>query len=99
MTYCSVLTDWSVFTDWSVLKYFSIVTDWSVLTDWSVNKNSETLRSLESYCGGGGGGGGWYLDYSVCQLWSLLRFSMRFEFLFEMFDYSVWETRDPSLTI
>ena len=29
----------------------------------------------------------------------LLRFSMRFEFLSEIYDYSVCETRDPSLTI
>ena len=30
---------------------------------------------------------------------ALLRFSMRFEFLSEIYDYSVCETRDPSLTI
>ena len=44
--------------------------------------------------------GGWvvlYLDYSVSS-GPFLRFSMRFEFLSEMFDYSVCETRDPSLT-
>ena len=39
-----------------------------------------------------------YLDYSVSS-GPFLRFSMRFEFLYEMFDYSVCETRDPSLTI
>ena len=39
-----------------------------------------------------------YLDYSVSS-GPFLRFSMRFEFLSEMFDHSVCETRDPSLTI
>ena len=46
-------------------------------------------------------GGGWvvvYLDYSV-NSGPFLRLSMRFEFLPEMFDHSVCETRDPSLTI
>ena len=38
-----------------------------------------------------------YLDYSVSS-GPFLRFSMRFEFLSEMFDHSVCETRDPSLT-
>ena len=43
--------------------------------------------------------GGWYLDYSVSS-GPFLRFSMRFEFLSEMFDHFViCETRDPSLTI
>ena len=39
-----------------------------------------------------------YLDHSVSSgpFW---RFSMRFEFLSEIFDYSVCETRDLSLTI
>ena len=46
----------------------------------------------------GGWVGGWYLDYSVSS-GPFLRFSMRFEFLSEMFDHSVCETRDPSLTI
>ena len=42
---------------------------------------------------------GWvYLDYSVSS-GPFLRFSMRFEFLSEMFDHSVSESRDPSLTI
>ena len=55
---------------------------------------SNTL-TLESY----GVGGGWvYLDYSVSS-GPFLRFSTRFEFLSEMFDHSVCETRDPSLTI
>ena len=39
-----------------------------------------------------------YLDYSVSS-GPFLRFSMRFEFLSEMFDHLVCETRDPSLTI
>ena len=39
-----------------------------------------------------------YLDYSVSS-GPFLRFSMRFEFLSEMFDHSVCETRDPSLAI
>ena len=39
-----------------------------------------------------------YLDYSVSS-GPFLRFSMRFEFLSEMFDHSVCESRDPSLTI
>ena len=39
-----------------------------------------------------------YLDYSVSS-GPFLRFSMRFEFLSEMFDHSVCETREPSLTI
>ena len=44
-------------------------------------------------------GGGWvYLDYSVSS-GPFLRFSMSFEFLSEMLDHSVSETRDPSLTI
>ena len=45
-------------------------------------------------------GGGWwvYLDYSVSS-GPFLRFSMRFEFLSEMFDHSVCEIRDLSLTI
>ena len=43
--------------------------------------------------------GGWvYLDYRVSS-GSFLRFPMSFEFLSEMFDHSVSETRDPSLTI
>ena len=45
--------------------------------------------------------GGWWvvhLDYSVSS-GPFLRFSMRFEFLSEMFDHSVCETRYPSLTI
>ena len=41
--------------------------------------------------------GGWYLDYRVSS-GPFLRLSMRFEFLSEMFDHSVCETRDPSLT-
>ena len=45
------------------------------------------------------GGCGWvYFDYSVSS-GPFLRFSKRFEFLSEMFDHSVCETRDPSLTI
>ena len=45
-------------------------------------------------------GGGWvvYLDYRVSS-GPFLRFSMSFEFLSEMLDHSVSETRDPSLTI
>ena len=44
-------------------------------------------------------GGGWLgLDNSVCS-GPFFRFSIRFEFLSEMFDNSVCETRDPSLTI
>ena len=39
-----------------------------------------------------------YLDYSVSS-GPFLRFSMRFEFLSEMFDRLVCETRDLSLTI
>ena len=39
----------------------------------------------------------WYLDYSVSS-GPFLRFSMRFEFISEMFGHSVCETRDPSLT-
>ena len=39
-----------------------------------------------------------YLDYSVSS-GPFLSFSMRFKFLSEMFDHSVCETRDPSLTI
>ena len=39
-----------------------------------------------------------YLDYRVSS-GPFLRFSLRFEFLSEMFDHSVCETRDPSLTI
>ena len=46
----------------------------------------------------GGWVGGWYLDYSVSS-GPFLRFSMRFEFLSEMLDHSVCETRDPSFTI
>ena len=45
--------------------------------------------------------GGWwwvYLDYSVSS-GPFLRFTMSFEFLSEMFDHSVCEIRDPSLTI
>ena len=44
--------------------------------------------------------GGWvvYLDYRVSS-GPFLRFSMRLEFLSEMFDHSVCETRDPGLTI
>ena len=43
-------------------------------------------------------GGGWVgLDYSVSS-GPFLRLSMSFEFLSEMFDNSVCETRDPSLT-
>ena len=43
-------------------------------------------------------GGGWVgLDYSVSS-GPFLRFSMRFEFLSEMFDNSVCEIRDLSLT-
>ena len=42
--------------------------------------------------------GGWYLEYRVSS-GPFLRFSMRFELLSEMFDHSVCETRDPSLTI
>ena len=44
--------------------------------------------------------GGWwvYLDYRVSS-GPFLRFSMSFEFLSEMLDHSVSETRDPSLTI
>ena len=38
------------------------------------------------------------MDYSVSS-GPFLRFSMRFEFLSEMFDHLVCETRDPSLTI
>ena len=38
------------------------------------------------------------MDYSVSS-GPFKRFSMRFEFLSEMFDHSVCETRDPSLTI
>ena len=38
------------------------------------------------------------MDYSVSS-GPFLRFSMRFEFLPEMFDHSVSETRDTSLTI
>ena len=83
MTDYSVLTDCSDLTDWSVLKYCSILSDQIVL-------------ALESYRVGGGG---WvYLDYSVSS-GPFLRFSMRFEFLSEMFDHSVCESRDPSLTI
>ena len=72
--------DWSVFTDWSVLKYCSILTDQSeILTD-------------RIYCTDFGElfmGGGWVgLDYSVTSN-PFLRFSMRFEFLSEMFDNSV----------
>ena len=39
-----------------------------------------------------------HFDYSVSS-GHFLRFSMRFDFLSEMFDQSVCETRDPSLTI
>ena len=50
----------------------------------------------------GGWVGGWvvvvYLDYSVSS-GPFLRFSMRFEFLSDMFDHLVCESRDPSLTI
>ena len=43
--------------------------------------------------------GGWfYLDYRVSS-GPFLRFTMRFDFLSEMFDHSVCETRDLSLTI
>ena len=43
--------------------------------------------------------GGWvYLDYNVSS-GPFSRFSLRFEFPSEMFDHSVGETRDPSLTI
>ena len=44
--------------------------------------------------------GGWvvYLDYSVSS-GPFLRFTMSIEFLSEMFDHSVCEIRDPSLTI
>ena len=38
-----------------------------------------------------------YLDYSISS-GPFLRFPMSFEFLSEMFDHSVCETRDPSLT-
>ena len=38
-----------------------------------------------------------FLDYSVSS-GPFLRFTMSFEFLSEMFDNSVCETRDPSLT-
>ena len=43
---------------------------------------------------------GWvvYFNYRVSS-GPFLRFSMRFEFLAEMFDFLVCETRDPSLTI
>ena len=44
---------------------------------------------------------GWWqvcLDYSVIS-GPFLRFSMRFEFLSEMYDHSVCETKDLSLTI
>ena len=43
---------------------------------------------------------GWvvYLDYSISS-GPFLRFSMRFEFLSDMFDHSVCETRDQSATI
>ena len=39
-----------------------------------------------------------HLDYSVSS-GPFLRLTMSFEFLSEMFDNSVCETRDPSLTI
>ena len=39
-----------------------------------------------------------YLDYSFSS-GPFLRFSLIFEFLPEMFDHLVCETRDPSLTI
>ena len=39
-----------------------------------------------------------YLDYSVSS-GPFMRFSMRVEFLSKMFDHSVCEIRDPSLTI
>ena len=42
---------------------------------------------------------GWVgLDYSVSSS-PFLRFFMRFEFLSEMFDHLVCESRDPSLTL
>ena len=44
----------------------------------------------------GGGGCIWIIASALVPF---LRFSMRFEFLSEMFDHSVCETRDPSLTI
>ena len=49
--------------------------------------------SLKSSCGGG-----WHLDYSL-NSGPYLRFSMRFDFLAEISDHSVCETRDLSLPI
>ena len=79
--------------DWSVLKHCSILTYWSVIAI-RILRHWDYTASLESYCGGG-----WvYLDYSVSSS-PFLTFSMRFEFLSEMFDHPVSESRDPSLTI
>ena len=80
----SILTDRSILTNWSVLTY------WSILT-----ANIQYISYGELSVGG------WwvvYLDYSVSS-GPFLRFTMSFEFLSEMFDHSVSESRDPSLTI
>ena len=89
-----LLTDWRFLTDWSFLTDWNFLTAWSVLKDWSVVKYQ--------YISSGELLGGWWwvvhLDYSVSS-GPFLRFPMSFEFLSEMFDHSVSETRDPSLTI
>ena len=64
--------------------------DWLDLLYWLVVSNKSNIYIV---------GGGWvYLDYSVSS-GPFLRFPMSFEFLSEMFDHSVSEIRDPSLTI
>ena len=85
------LLDWSFLTDWSVLADQSVLTDW---IDWLLVK----IQYI-SFGELGVGGGWWvYLEYSVSS-GPFLRFPMSFEFFSEMFDDSVSETRDPSLTI
>ena len=70
--------------DWLDLMYWLVVGKYPLYQLWRAR---------------GGWVGRWvYLDYSISS-GSLLRFSMRFEFLSEISDHSVCETRNPSLTI